>query len=59
MASRANQSRSRDDGMTLNDCYIAAAAVRAARQQAEPPRARACRPYLAAELRLLRRVAWW
>jgi uracil-DNA glycosylase family 4 len=55
----ANQptSASRDDGLRLTDCYIAAAA------RCAPPANRPlpeeldhCRPYLEAELRLLRRV---
>src|SRR2546421_622275 len=51
------QSLSRDDGLTLNDCYIAAAA-RCAPPGNKPSRLELerCRPYLAAELRLLRRV---
>ena len=51
------QSRSRDDGLTLNDCYISAAA-RCAPPGNKPSRLELerCRPYLAAELRLLRRV---
>ena len=51
------QSLSRDDGLTLNDCYIAAAA-RCAPPGNKPSRVELerCRPYLAAELRLLRRV---
>ncbi len=52
------RSVSRDDGMRLVDCYIAAA-VRCAPPQNRPtPReAEACRPYLVAELRHLRRLA--
>src|SRR3989475_621682 len=51
------QSRSRDDGLTLNDCYITAAG-RCAPPGNKPTRVELdrCRPYLAAELRLLRRV---
>jgi len=51
------QSLSRDDGLTLNDCYITAAA-RCAPPGNKPSRVELdhCRPYLAAELRLLRRV---
>ena len=51
------QSLWRDDGLTLNDCYIAAAA-RCAPPGNKPGRVELerCRPYLAAELRLLRRV---
>src|SRR5712691_4889618 len=51
------QSRSRDDGLTLNDCYIAAAA-RCAPPGNKPSRVELerCRPYLSAELRLLERV---
>jgi len=50
-------SLSRDDGLTLSDCYIAAAA-RCAPPGNKPSRVELerCRPYLAAELRLLRRV---
>src|SRR6184192_3645649 len=45
------QSRSRDDGLTLHDCYIAAAA-RCAPPGNKPSRLELerCRPYLAAEL---------
>jgi len=52
-----SQSLSRDDGLTLNDCYITAAA-RCAPPGNKPSRVELdhCRPYLAAELRLLRRV---
>src|SRR3989454_12022193 len=51
------QSLSRDDGLRLTDCYIAAAA-RCAPPGNKPSRLELdrCRPYLAAELRLLRRV---
>ena len=51
------QSTSRDDGLKLNDCYITAAA-RCAPPGNKPSRVELdrCRPYLAAELRLLRRV---
>jgi len=51
------QSTSRDDGLKLNDCYITAAA-RCAPPGNKPSRIELdrCRPYLAAELRLLRRV---
>ena len=51
------QSLARDDGLTLNDCYISAA-VRCAPPGNKPRRVELdrCRPYLAAELRLLRRV---
>ncbi|HYK81502.1 MAG TPA: uracil-DNA glycosylase [Gemmatimonadales bacterium] len=47
----------RQDGLTLTDCYIAAAA-RCAPPANKPTRGELerCRPYLAAELRLLRRV---
>ncbi len=55
----ANQPRSlsRDDGLTLTDCYITAAA-RCAPPGNKPSGVELdrCRPYLAAELRLLRRV---
>src|SRR5205814_225453 len=55
----ANQphSLSRDDGLQLTDCYITAAA-RCAPPKNKPSRVELdrCRPYLAAELRLLRRV---
>src|SRR5881409_2194551 len=49
------QSLSRDDGLTLNDCYIAAAA-RCAPPGNKPTRVELerCRPYLEAELRLLK-----
>src|SRR5437016_4023966 len=55
-ASRA-QSTSRDDGLTLRDCYITAAA-RCAPPGNKPSRTELerCRPYLSAELRLLERV---
>lgn len=48
---------SRDDGLTLTDCYISAAA-RCAPPGNKPSRAELarCRPYLAAELRLLKRL---
>jgi uracil-DNA glycosylase family 4 len=48
---------SRDDGLTLRDCYIAAAA-RCAPPGNKPTRTELerCRPYLAAEVRLLSRV---
>ena len=51
------QSLSRDDGLQLTDCYITAAA-RCAPPGNKPSRVELdrCRPYLAAELRLLRRV---
>ncbi len=51
------QSLSRDDDLTLDDCYITAAA-RCAPPGNKPSRVELdrCRPYLAAELRLLRRV---
>jgi uracil-DNA glycosylase family 4 len=51
------QSLSRDDGLTLHDCYISAAA-RCAPPGNKPSRVELdrCRPYLTAELRLLRRV---
>ncbi|PYP00567.1 MAG: uracil-DNA glycosylase [Gemmatimonadetes bacterium] len=51
------QSLSRDDGLKLTDCYITAAA-RCAPPGNKPSRVELdrCRPYLAAELRLLRRV---
>jgi uracil-DNA glycosylase len=51
------RSVSRDDGLTLNDCYIAAAA-RCAPPDNKPSRAELerCRPYLADEVRLLVRV---
>ncbi len=49
--------RSRDDGLRLRDCYITAAA-RCAPPANKPSRTELerCRPYLAAELRLLGRV---
>ena len=48
---------SRDDGLVLTDCYVSAAA-RCAPPGNKPSRAELerCRPYLVAELRLLRRV---
>ena len=48
---------SRDDGLTLTDCYISAAA-RCAPPGNKPSRAELerCRPYLRAELRLLKRL---
>ena len=51
------QSLSRDDGLMLDDCYITAAA-RCAPPGNKPSRVELerCRPYLVAELRLLRRV---
>jgi uracil-DNA glycosylase family 4 len=51
------QSLSRDDGLALNDCYIAAAA-RCAPPGNKPSRVELerCRPYLAAEVRLLPRM---
>src|SRR5438034_8294281 len=51
------QSRARDDGLAPTDCYISAAA-RCAPPQNKPSRTELerCRPYLEAELRLLRRV---
>src|SRR5436189_4970764 len=51
------QSLSRDDGLKLTDCYIVAAA-RCAPPANKPSRVELerCRPYLAAELGLLRRV---
>src|SRR5205823_12621604 len=51
------QSTSRDDGLKLNDCYITAAA-RCAPPGNKPSRIELerCRPYLAAELRLLPQV---
>jgi uracil-DNA glycosylase family 4 len=51
------QSLSRDDGLTLTDCYITAAA-RCAPPGNKPSRVELdrCRPYLAAELRMLGRV---
>ncbi len=53
----APQSVSRDDGLTLRDCYISAAA-RCAPPANRPRRdeLERCRPYLEAELRLLRQV---
>jgi uracil-DNA glycosylase family 4 len=55
----ANQSTSihRDDGLRLNDCYVAAA-VRCAPPANKPTKEEfdACRPFLQEELRLLRRV---
>jgi uracil-DNA glycosylase family 4 len=55
----ANQSTSihREDGLHLNDCYVAAA-VRCAPPANKPTKEEfdACRPYLQEELRLLRRV---
>jgi uracil-DNA glycosylase family 4 len=50
-------SRSRDDGLRVTDCYIAAAA-RCAPPGNKPSRAELerCRPYLTAETRLLERV---
>ena len=55
-ASRA-QSVARDDGLTLNDCYITAAA-RCAPPGNKPSgvELERCRPYLAADVRLLPRV---
>jgi len=52
-----SQSLSRDDGLKLSDCYISAAA-RCAPPGNKPSRVELdrCRPYLAAELGLLRRV---
>ncbi len=51
------QSVSRDDGLTLNDCYVTAAA-RCAPPENKPGRAelQRCRGYLADEVRLLARV---
>src|SRR5437870_13571741 len=51
------QSLARDDGLTLIDCYITAAA-RCAPPGNKPSRVELerCRPYIAAELRLLQRV---
>jgi uracil-DNA glycosylase family 4 len=51
------ESISRDDGMQLNDCYIAAA-VRCAppANKPAPDEYEACRPYLEAEIRALSRV---
>jgi len=51
------QSLARDDGLTLIDCYISAAA-RCAPPGNKPSHVELerCRPYIAAELRLLRRV---
>jgi uracil-DNA glycosylase len=55
-ASRA-ESVSRDDGLTLADCYVSAAA-RCAPPANQPSRTELehCRPYLEAELRLLTRL---
>jgi uracil-DNA glycosylase family 4 len=48
-------SRSRDDGLTLTDCYITAAARCAPPgNRPTPAELSRCRPYLTAELRLLR-----
>jgi len=48
---------SRDDGLELRDCYVAAAARCAPPENKPTPREFAnCRPYLEAEIRLLRRV---
>jgi uracil-DNA glycosylase len=48
---------SRDDGLELTDCYVAAAARCAPPKNKPTPREFAnCRPYLEAEIRLLRRV---
>jgi uracil-DNA glycosylase len=51
------RSLARDDGLTLHDCYISAAA-RCAPPANKPSRVELerCRPYLTAELRLLRQV---
>lgn len=51
------ESVSRDDGLTLTDCYISAAA-RCAPPGNRPSRAELdrCRPYLTAEVRLLKRL---
>jgi len=51
------QSTSRDDDLTLHDCYVTAAA-RCAPPDNKPSRVELdrCRPFLAAELRLLPRV---
>jgi uracil-DNA glycosylase family 4 len=55
-ASRPTSSH-RDDGLTLRDCYITAAARCAPPGNKPTPEELAnCRPYLAEELRLLRRV---
>jgi len=58
-ASFANQSASvsRDDGLTLRNCYITAS-LRCAppKNKPLPSEARNCQPYLEAELRLLTRV---
>ena len=59
-ASRA-QSTSRDDGLTLDDCYITAAA-RCAPPGNKPSRVELerCRPYLAADIReTLKAAGWW
>jgi len=58
-AGLANQptSISRDDGLRLRDCYVAAAVRCAPPANAPSPAERdECRPYLVRELRLLRRV---
>ncbi|MGH7699683.1 MAG: uracil-DNA glycosylase, partial [Gemmatimonadales bacterium] len=55
----ASQARAtgRDDGLTLTDCFISAAARCAPPGNRPSPAELAnCRPYLAAEIRLLRRV---
>ena len=56
----ANQAESthRDDGLTLTDCYVAAA-VRCAPPGNKPSREEfeTCRPYVREELRLLKRLA--
>src|SRR5437870_8904382 len=50
-------SRSIDDGLRLDDCYVDAAARCAPPDNKPTPRElAACRPYLEAEIRLLRRV---